>query len=167
MLMKNGRFVRYVRFILKYSSAASGVIGGLFIFAMTLLVSVDVLGRYLFGKPTLIAVEMSAYMYVAIIFLGLAYTQSIGRHIQITSVTSRLSQGQQKILAIVISITAIIFAGWLVWFTAGPAIQFFTQGAVSKTGTHTPLWIPASFIPLGFLLFTFQLIAGLVRKLSA
>ena len=119
--MKNGRFTRYVRFILKNSSAASGVIGGLFIFAMTLLVSVDVLGRYLFGKPTLVAVEMSAYMYVAIIFLGLAYTESIGRHIQITSVTRRLSQNQQKILAIVISITAIIFAGWLVWFTAGPA----------------------------------------------
>ena len=165
--MKNGRFARYGRFILKYSSAASGVIGGFFIFSMTLLVSVDVLGRYLFGKPTLVAVEMSAYMYVAIIFLGLAYTESISRHIQITTVTRHLPQNQQKVLAIVISITTIIFVGWLVWFSAGPAIQYFMQGAVSKTGTHTPLWIPVSLIPLGFFLFTFQLIASLIHKLSA
>lgn len=165
--MKNSRLAGYLGFVGKCLSTGSGAAGGLAIFAMTLLVTVDVLGRYLFGKPTLVAVEMSGYMLVALIFLGLAYTESQGRHIQITLVTRRLSQRKQRILAIIISITVGFFVGWLVWFSAGPVIQYYVLGAVSKTGTRTPLWIPGLFIPLGFALFTIQLIVNLIGKLKS
>ena len=67
-------------------------IAGIALFFMAMLVTVDVIGRE-FLHPTGIAHEVSGYCLVAIVFLGLAYTLRRGRHIQITTVTSRLSPG--------------------------------------------------------------------------
>jgi len=165
--MDKGKLANYFKYPGRYLFAVSGATGGFVIFAMTILITVDVLGRYLLGKPTMVAVEMSAYMLVALIFLGLAYTESQDRHVAITFITKKFSQRTQKILRIAITAISVVFIGWLVWFTALPVIQDFQIGTVSLTGTRTPIWIPSLLIPIGFTLFTFQLIIKLIGELKA
>jgi len=155
--------VRLHRCLLIVSGAAAGAT----ILSMTLLITVDVLGRYLFGMPTQIAVEMSGYMLVAMIFLGLAYTDSCERHITITVFTDRLSPGTRRRFAFVNAAVATLFSGWLAWFTLQPVLQDYALGTVSLTGTRTPTWIPGLFIPVGFAVLAVHLAAKLGAMIAA
>ena len=51
--------------------------GSVMLAFMTALITVDVLGRYLFGAPTYIATEVSGYLMAAMVFMGLAQDQPV------------------------------------------------------------------------------------------
>ena len=80
--------MRIATMVEKTIVAFSAVLAGAAILAMAILIPVDVLGRYLFGKPTLIAVEVAVYLLVCLIFLGLVYTAHAGRHITVEHLTA-------------------------------------------------------------------------------
>lgn len=133
---------------------------------MTVLVTVDVVGRYTMGRPTGVAVELSGYFLVALIFLGLSYTESRDRHITITVVTQRLPSRVQSYLGLAMTLIAIATAAWLSWFTLQPALQDYELGTVSLTGTRTPQWIPQLAIPVGLALFTVQLMRRAAEQIK-
>jgi len=162
--MKRKRLVRFFDSIGRIGSFIGGITGAIFIFLMTLLITVDVLGRAV-GMPTYVADEMSGYLLVGIVFLGLAYTQRKGKHIQITILTNRLSPRKQELLQIAILMVVLIFIGWLTWATFGPAIQNYVVKATSLTIVATPLWIPWLFIPLGLVMLTIELMVELVKAI--
>ena len=146
---------------------AAGGLAAAAILAMTLLITLDVTGRYLFGRPTLIAVEMSGYLLVAMVFLGLAYTDHRGRHIQIAILTSRLPPRGQAVLGMVNTAIASAFCLWLAWLTLQPVLLDRAFGTVSLTGTRTPIWIPSAAIPLGLALVGLHLLARLAWRVTA
>lgn len=133
---------------------------------MTLLTTVDVLGRA-GGKPTYVADEMSGYALVAIVFLGLGYTQRKGGHIQIIILARRLSQRKRQLLDIAILTVVLIFISWVTWHTAGPVIQNYVLNATSLTMVATPLWIRWLFIPLGLGILTIELMVELIKAIGA
>lgn len=157
--------VKYVRVIAKGCMLFSGATAGCTALAMTLLITVDVLGRYLVNRPTQVSVEMSGYLLVALVFLGLAYTEGHDRHIMLTFLTDRFSHRVQRLLMVANTALSILFAVWLTWLTLQPVLQDYALGSISLTGTRTPLWIPESLIPLGLGLFTVQLVARLITQL--
>jgi len=130
-----------------------------------LLITVDITGRY-FGYPTMVAHEMSAYLLVAITFIGLSYALRTGSHIEVTVVRDRLSPKARWVLTIVTSVTATIFCGWLTWITLNVAIESLTQNTTSITIIRTPFWIPQSFISLGLAMITIELITETVRRIT-
>ena len=164
---KKDRFYRGVEIVSRVLATISGAAGGFTIFAMTMLITVDVLGRYLFGRPTMVAVEISGYMLVAMIFLGLAYTEKRDRHITITVITDRIPVKRRRAITIVNIFAAAILAAWLTWFTLQPVIQDFELGTVSLTGTRTPIWVPGLLIPVGFGLLSIQLLTRLLKTLRS
>jgi len=141
------------------------IAGRIFIFLLMLLITVDITGRY-FGYPTMVAHEMSAYLLVAICFIGLAYALRTGTHIEVTVVRDRLSPKVRWVLMIVTSCIATIFCGWLTWVTLNVTIENLTQNTTSITIIHTPLWIPQSFISLGLAMITIELITETVRRIT-
>lgn len=159
------RLVRFLDSVSRILSSVSGTSGIIFIFAMTVLITVDVLGRYFLDMPTYIATEFSGYMLVGIAFLGLAYTQRKGRHIQITIITSRLSQRLQEPLKIAVLVVGLIFVGWLTWTTWDPVVVMFEQHRTSLTTVATPLWIPVLLVPVGLGMFTIELLVELRRAI--
>lgn len=162
--MKGNRLARFFDFVGRLGSSIGGITGATFIFLMTLLITVDVLGRAV-GMPTYVADEMSGYMLVGIVFLGLAYTQRKGKHIQITILTRRLSPRKRELLDIAILMAVVIFISWLTWSTVGPVIQNYAVNATSLTLIRTPLWIPWLFIPLGLAMLAIELMVELIKAI--
>ena len=164
--MKGNRALRIFDSITKWASSITGIIGAIFIFLMTLLITVDVIGRAM-GHPTYIATEVSGYMLVGIVYLGLAYTQRKGKHIKIIMLVERFPQKIQHALGIVALIIALAFIIWVTWLTLGPVIQNYSLGATSITQISTPLWIPYGFITLGFAVLGIELITELVKAITS
>jgi len=145
----------------------AGGVGAILIFFMVLLLTVDVAGRYVFGASTIVATELSGYALVAIIFLGLSYTQRAGQHIRITLLTGRLSQKRRHQLEIATLILTAVFFIWFTWVTADPVIYSYMNGVVSLTIMRVPMWIPQLFIPLGTSIFVAELVVEIIGKLRS
>jgi len=154
--------LRLLEVIARWAARLSGIGSAITVLAMTVLITVDVLGRYLFNKPTQISVEVSGYLLVALVFLGLAYTEGRDRHIVLTFLTDTFPLRLRWAISFVGSIVSIVFSAWLVWLTAQPVIQDYALGSISLTGLRTPQWVPESLIPVGFALLTVQLLTKFI-----
>jgi TRAP-type C4-dicarboxylate transport system permease small subunit len=148
------------------SSLLGAVGGALIVCSMTGLITVDVLGRYLFDRPTYIADELSGYMLVAITFLGLACTQKAGKHIEITAIIGWLPRKLQVYIKLVTLAVAMGYFTWFTWATSSPVIQNFSMKSTSLTFLHTPLWIPYLLIPIGSVMLVLQLLVDIVKQIA-
>ncbi len=156
----------YLDILSKYLFRTSAVSGQVLILGMTLLITVDVLGRATLGKSTLVSTEISGYALVALVFLGLAYTLRMERHIKIELLTRRLSPRKQQQLEIAVLILSLIFIAWFTWATMGPVVQNYIQHHISITYLHTPYWIPYLFVPVGAGMLAIGLLIEIIGKLK-
>ena len=164
--MKTYRLVHYFDLAMDYVCRATGIVASIFVFLMTLLVTVDILGRSIIGRTTLVADEMSRYLLLAIVYLGLALTQRAGKHIEVNIFSRWLSERYRERLGQVTLIAGFLFIGWLTWMTWGPVQWNYIQHAKSLTLIRTPLWIPHLLVPLGLALFTLQLLVEVVGRFT-
>ncbi|MBA7652505.1 Ectoine TRAP transporter small permease protein TeaB [subsurface metagenome] len=145
-------------------SLIAAISGGIFLAVMTLLITVDVLGRYFLGRSTLISTEVSGYLLVAVTFIGLTWTQKRGRHIRIFLLTRRLSEKKRKYLSLAVFMVSVVFVIWLTWCTTIPVVKCYTMGIVSLSPLSTPMWIPYMLVPLGLGIFAIQLLSQIIRQ---
>ena len=155
--------VRFIASAAKCVSLLSGMVSGSCVLLLVLLITVDILGRATIGKTTLVADEISRYLLLAIVYLGLATTQKAGKHIEVDMFYSRLlPERYVKILKKATLIVALLFVIWLTWATWGPVQWSYSQRAQSLSIVRIPLWVPNLLIPLGLALFVIQLLADIV-----
>ncbi len=130
---------------------------------MVLLVTVDVIGRYFFSRPTYIADEVSGYALVVVIFMGLAYTQKLGKHVTSGILDTLLSPSKLRWLDLATSILSLIFIAYFAWNSANAAYESYVLQTTRQTILRTPYWIPQLFLPIGLSLFAFQLALHVIR----
>lgn len=116
--MRFSKLVNRVRKVLDaVTSGVSWVGAGALVF-MVLVVVANVVGRYLFRKPVLGAVEMVGLLTVIVVFCVLAFTEAKGAHIVVDIVVSRLHGRTKAILASIMSLLGAVFfiiIGWQAW----------------------------------------------------
>ena len=103
------------------------------------LVLVEVVTRYIMHHPLMLADEFSAYMFVAISFLGMAYTQREKAHVRITALISRLPERAQSWLRVVTLLLCVIFAAVLVYASYKYLGMSFKMHWRSETHLRIPL----------------------------
>ena len=86
-----------------------GFVSGWLVPLMMLLVAVEVFMRYVLHNPAMVADEFSAYMLVALSYLGLAYTWKQGGHVRITLLVSRLPAKAASWIRLIVLIMIFIF----------------------------------------------------------
>ena len=156
------RLFTNIEFLANKCFLAGGILAAFCLFSMIALITVDVIGRK-FGHSTGVAFEISGYLLVAIIFLGLAYTLRKGKHIEISVVTNRLSQRARRWLKVATSVIGLAFIGWLFWFTLQHVITSYTFNSVSRTTLRTPIWIMESLLPIGIALLALAIIIETIK----
>ncbi|HEX6111055.1 MAG TPA: TRAP transporter large permease subunit [Geminicoccaceae bacterium] len=134
-------------------SDAAGLISALTLFAMVGIVCYEVTSRYLFNAPTTWVIEVSAYLFVAVVFLGLAAAQKANAHIQVEILLSHL----RPALRVQFETAAHWIALFFVAMTAWQMIRFTVGEYVYDTRDWgllaTPQWIPETPVCIGYLLF--------------
>jgi C4-dicarboxylate transporter DctQ subunit len=163
-MKKNLNLINYFDRIGKYSSLISGFSAGILIFCIALMVMIDVMGRAV-GASLLFAEEVSRYLLIATVYLGLAHTQRMGRHIEINLLTRKLSSKTRKIVDFTALVLALILVAWLTWVTVEPVVENYVLQVKSMGVIRTPMWIPYIFIPIGSAIFALELLLELIKKI--
>ena len=90
-------------------------VGACFLIPLMLITAADVVGRDVFDHPIPGVIELSQYLLAVSILLGLAYTQQIKGHVEVSMLTSRLSAGARLILrlfGILVSLFLFVLLAW-------------------------------------------------------
>lgn len=133
-------------------------LSALAILISALILTYEVLMRYLFRTPTIWEIEASVYLTIMATFLGAAYGLKDGAHIKIDLITRLLPPSFNSRLALITSYFSLGFClllawrGWAMWWEA------FSKGWKSESLWSVPLAIPYFFLPLGMSLLSIQYI---------
>jgi TRAP-type C4-dicarboxylate transport system permease small subunit len=140
-----------------------GLIGSGLVPIMVFMVAVEVFMRYVLKNPPMIADEFSAYMLVALSYLGLAVTWRQGGHVRITLLVSRLPVKLAGWLRLVVLIIIFIFMVAITHSAFSMVVYAYEINLRSDTWLTFPLIWPQLTVFIGFLMLTLLLPADIVK----
>jgi TRAP-type C4-dicarboxylate transport system permease small subunit len=140
-----------------------GYLSGWLVPLMMMLVVVDVFMRYVMQRPLMVSDELSAYMLVALAFLGFAYTWRERGHVRVEVLVSRLSPRAQDRVRLVGLILTFVFMLEMNRSAFKMIVYAYQMKMRSSTWLMFPLFWPQLTIFVGFLLLTLVLVADIFR----
>jgi TRAP-type C4-dicarboxylate transport system permease small subunit len=134
-------------------SEVGGKISGYGIFILVFLITHDVIRRYIFNRPTSWGFEISEYLMLYVICLGLSYTQLEDRHVKVELLVTNLSQRVQTWLRLFAAIVGLVTSLLLTWKTGEATYTAYVLHWKSNTQLLFPLFPIYIIMPFGFALF--------------
>lgn len=144
--------------------AAAGV---LCVVALMVVVTYEVVSRYLLNAPTAWADEIASYLLIQIVFLGLAQNLLRGDHIRIEIVTERATAGARRWLELLAYVAGLAFSVMLLTGTWIRFQNFWSRNTVSDSPLMTPLWIPMTPVVIGAAVFVLAMLTGMIATSRA
>jgi len=140
-----------------------GYLSGWLVPLMMMLVVVDVFMRYVMHQPLMVADEFSAYMLVALSFLGFAYTWRQGGHVRVEVVVNYLPPklyAWVRLIGLILTFIFMIEMDRAAYKMIAYALQMKMR---SSTWLMFPLFWPQLTIFVGFVLLTLMLVVDIVQ----
>jgi TRAP-type C4-dicarboxylate transport system permease small subunit len=140
-------------------------LSGLLLIALVLLILTEIFIRYFFDLSTMIADEYSGYLYLASIFLGLAYAFEQNAHIRINIITSKLTLKTNNIIDVIAGVITILVLLFVVYRTILFAWDAYELEMLSEAVSETPLYLTQIVMPIGTVLFVLSVLVFVLKKL--
>jgi TRAP-type C4-dicarboxylate transport system permease small subunit len=140
-----------------------GYLSGWLVPLMMMLVVVDVFMRYVMRQPLMVADEFSAYMLVALSFLGFAYTWRQGGHVRVEVVVNHLPPRLYAWVRLIGLILTFIFMIAMDRAAYKMIVYALEMKMRSSTWLMFPLFWPQLTIFVGFVLLTLMLAVDIVQ----
>jgi TRAP-type C4-dicarboxylate transport system permease small subunit len=147
------------------ASQVGAYLSGFFMILIVILILVEIFLRTFFKTSTLIADEYSAYFFVVVVLFGLPYTLKEKGHIRISIITSRLNKKLQLIFDIAAIAIALTLCLFICYHSILMVYDAYSLEMTADSIAETPIYIPQIVIPIGFILFSFQFIAELLKRI--
>lgn len=114
---------------------------------VTFSIFADVILRYFFGRPSIWITEVSTYLFLYIIFLGTPYALQQGLHVKVTFLLDRFDTRKIRVLNLLTSVLATLFAMVLLWQTSIMTWTAFKEKWTSPTMLSVPYaWIYVAMV---------------------
>ncbi len=140
-----------------------GYLSGWLVPLMMMLVVVDVFMRYVMHRPLMISDEFSAYLLVALSFLGLAYTWREGGHVRIEVLVSHFRGRLYDWVRFLGLILTLFFMIELDRAAYKMIVYALNMNLRSSTWLMFPLFWPQLTIFIGFVLLSLLLVIDIFR----
>ncbi len=146
------------------TNEAVGKAASFLILALALVVSFDVVMRYMFNLPTVWAQETSTMLFGTFIILGGGYTALSRGHVNMDVVYSLFSKRGKVILDVItFFLLTLPFLGVLIWKGGQASWKSLLILEHDSTQWSPPLYPFRLMLPIGALLFLLQAAANLIR----
>ncbi|MBG2876918.1 TRAP transporter small permease [Proteus alimentorum] len=135
---------------------------------MTILVTYQVVTRYLFNDPSAVSEVLSRYLFIWLILIGSAYVFGLREHIAITFMRDRMPNKVRICLEILGEFATTVFV--LLVLTIGGYIGMSRQMGQLDSALQIPIGVIYAAIPISGVLSVFYCLYnqyGLVRQLSS
>ena len=133
---------------------------------MTLMVVIDVTGRFVFNEPLPATVDASELILPYLAFIPLAYTLATDAHMRLTMFTDRLPLSAQRGLKIFVNIMGFVFFALLTiygWYNFWGSFLIREQMAAP---IYLPWYVGKFALPIGTALISIQYLIQLAQALS-
>lgn len=127
-------------------------VASVLVLCLIMHVSLDVVMRYVFGKPLDATIlYVSAFYMVAIAFLPLGVVEENNGHIAVEVLTERLPTSLQTILLFIATFVTIVVTAFVAVRTGQEALSKYAAGSFSiEAGGKVITWPTYFFLPAGF-----------------
>ncbi|MBO8087245.1 MAG: TRAP transporter small permease [Marichromatium sp.] len=133
---------------------------------LVVLVLVEIVGRSFFDYSTMIADEYSGYLYLSIVFFGLAYGLNTDSHIRITIITSRVSEEANRWIDIVAGTLGLIVMGTVIFYAWELVLDTKLMDMVSEGVSETPLYLTQIPMVVGSVLLFIALLSFTLERIA-
>src|SRR5690606_35899990 len=140
-------------------SRAMAWVAGVTILLIALMQMVEILFRNFAGISLTFVWEYAAYMHIAAIFMGLAFTLRTGGHIQVTLLSTVLPRG----FLYLSTLLGLAISAYLSFAVIRLCYNWGSTGRTSGTVDNLPLVYPMIFVAFGASMLTLQLVLRLVH----
>ncbi len=137
------------------------------VMVLAVLVVIEVLLRQFFNTSTLVSTEMSGYLLVVNVFLGLAWTFRTDGFIRVDLLYGKFSKRTRQLADLVIAIVSLIVMIVVTFYLWSFALDNLETGNTSVFITRTPLWIPQISMPIGATMLLIAMAAEIARAAAA
>jgi TRAP-type mannitol/chloroaromatic compound transport system permease small subunit len=145
-----------------------GRVTGWCAFALVVLMSFNVLLRYLFRTGSVAMQELEWHLMAPICLLGLSYALLHDGHVKVDIFYGRFSERARRIVDLVSMILVCLVVALLIYLSLPYVEQSYRIGEKSPDpGGLTHRWILKALLPLGFALLLMQSLAALLRAVTA
>jgi len=144
------------QFFLKIESFMS-FLGGIVIFLIVMISTVNILGRWLFSMPVNGYIDWIEQFMAFFAFLGIAYTQREGGHIRMDMLVSKL-KGRFFYITELFTTTIILFLTLVLIY--GSSLHFLRAFNIGDTSLDIdlPTWPAKLVVPVALTFLAFRLI---------
>lgn len=140
--------------------AAAGVL------VMMALTTADVLRRFLLDKPITGVFEGSGLILAFVVFLSLAYAQSVGAHVKLEFIVARFPLKTQGIIRICVIVLLLALFAVVIWKTGDRAYVAWHDKEFRWGAIPLPTWPSKAMVPLGFSLLSVRFLVELLGEFS-
>jgi len=141
-------------------------LASLILISLVVLILAEIFIRSAFDMSTMIADEYSGYLYLASIFLGLAYTFNEKAHIRINIISSRLNKKSNRIIDIVAGTITLFVLIFVFYRTVIFTYDSFELEMLSEAVSETPLYLTQLVMPIGILLFISSILVFIIKGIK-
>jgi TRAP-type C4-dicarboxylate transport system permease small subunit len=132
------------------------------VFVMIFPTTLDVILRYIFNSPLPDIFQLTEFMMVGLVYLAIAYVQSIKDHIKIEVVTARLPQKIRDGLDLFGYVVGLLIFGMITWQSGRLAWAAWVNEDYTMGIIHFPLWPAKTILPIGTCLLCLRLILDIL-----
>ena len=130
--------------------------------AMSILIFTQVFLRYVVESSSSWSEELSRYLLIWMVNIGISYAVKKKTHVRITALDTVLSPSLKKALDILSNLLVLGFAGTIAFL--GYQVVAFNQkmGQMSQAMEFLPMWVVYLAVPIGFGLTCIRVIQNLL-----
>lgn len=129
---------------------------------MMLLITFDVLGRWIFNKPIVGTVDFVSVGLSIVVFLSLAFTHLKGEHITIDFIVERFSTKTQRTIEVIINLVISLFLLVVTWSLVDHMLRLYRSNTVTGD-LSIPVYLFAIVAIIGMAIF---LLVALTQAIS-
>ena len=150
---------------LRFGEGLALKVSGAMLLALLILMNVEIVARYVFGKSTLLADEYGGYFYAWIVLLGSVHLLRSDKYLTVTLLTDRLSPRGRNVAAIFAGIVGLGVSIVSLWSAFAIVQQSWMFGTRSMQPSSTPLIYPQSALLIGYGLLSLAYVEEILRRL--
>ena len=126
---------------------------------------IEVASRAILNMPIMGVVEISGFLLVLVVFLGIAYVQLRKGHIRVDFLISKFPPRLQSLHFILTSIIILIIFSLIGYYGAKMTIQSYLVGEYEMTIPFLRVWVIRMFVPIGASLVDLLVASELVQEM--
>jgi TRAP-type mannitol/chloroaromatic compound transport system permease small subunit len=152
--------------VLKKIISKTGKISSWFSLALVLLISTDVLLRYVFNFSTAALYEMEWHLFAIIFLLASPYTLQKNKHVRVDVFYNNFSKRKKNIVDLIGNIIFLIPFSFIIFYTSLPFVEdsFSILESSPDPGGLPYRFIIKSIIPIAFFLLMMQGILNAIKN---